>query len=73
MPGVWPAATSVTTVRTPKITTLQLPGPSGAVNAQPISAVPRASTTKPPARLLKGASEPGPEAGNPREAPRSGA
>ena len=66
MPGVCPATTSATTVRTAKDSRLQLPGSSGAVNRPATSAAANESIRKAPTRVLKAASEPGPVGGQPQ-------
>ena len=52
-------------------TSVQLPGRSGAVNSPATSADADRVEQKAPTRVLKLARDPGPSAGNPREAPRT--
>ena len=72
LPGVCPKAISVSTVTAANAARDQLPGRSGAVNRPATRADPRASTQNAPMRTPKLARDPGPSAGNPREAPRTG-
>jgi hypothetical protein len=61
----------VPTVRTANATRLQFPGRFGAVNSAATNAAPTPSSRKATTLVWKLASEPGPSAGSPREAPRT--